>query len=145
MAKKKDLTGAITRGADRFFSANDKPQEAQEELQDQEAFLDHEGQQAQETRKPYKAQEASQEQLAAVVQEMQAHIEAQEARQTQGRKGFKMPRMNMSFTPSNMDYLKTMASIHSMSITRYLNHIIERHAEVNAARYQKAKEFLRDA
>ena len=122
--KKKDLTGAI-RGADLFFSAND-------------------AQEAQEVGKPYKAQEVSQAQIEATVQEMQSSIEAQENRRTQGRKGYKMPRMNMSFTPSNMDYLKTMAGIHGMTVTRFMNHIIEQHAEANAVRYQKAKEIVRD-
>jgi len=124
MAAKKDLTGAI-RGADLFFSAND-------------------AQEAQEVGKPYKAQEVSQAQIEATVQEMQSSIEAQENRRTQGRKGYKMPRMNMSFTPSNMDYLKTMAGIHGMTVTRFMNHIIEQHAEANAVRYQKAKEIVRD-
>lgn len=127
MAGKKDLAGAI-RGADLFFSANDA----------------QEGQQTQEAHKPYKAQEASKEQLEATIQEMQAYIEAQETRRTQGRKGLKMPRMNMSFTPSNMDYLKTMAGINGMTITRFMNYVIEQHAEANAARYQKAKEIMRD-
>ena len=124
MAAKKDLTEAI-RGADLFFSAND-------------------AQEAQEVGKPYKAQEVSQAQIEATVQEMQSSIEAQENRRTQGRKGYKMPRMNMSFTPSNMDYLKTMAGIHGMTVTRFMNHIIEQHAEANAVRYQKAKEIVRD-
>lgn len=118
---KKDLTGAI-KGADLFFSAND----------------------TQEAPKTRKAQEVPQEQLASMVQEMQEHIEAQEAQRTQGRKGYKMPRFNMSFTPSNMDYLKTMAGIQGMTITRFMNLIIEQHAEANAERYQKAKEIMRD-
>ena len=124
MAAKKDLTGAI-RGADLFFSAND-------------------AQEAQEVGKPYKAQEVSQAQIEATVQEMQSSIEAQENRRTQGRKGYKMPRMNMSFTPSNMDYLKIMAGVNGMTITRFMNYLIEQHAEANAVRYQKAKEIVRD-
>ena len=47
MARKKDLTGAINRGADLFFSANDV--EAQEEQQA------HEAQQPQEAQEPQKA------------------------------------------------------------------------------------------
>lgn len=124
MAKKKDLSGAINRGADLFFSANDA--------------------EAQEAQQPYKAQEVPQEQLASTVQDMQAFIEAQETRRTQGRKGLKMQRMNMSFTPSNMDYLKIMAGVNGMTITRFMNYLIEQHAEANAARYQKAKEIMRD-
>lgn len=128
MAKKKDLSGAITRGADLFFSAHDT-QEAQEPEQAQQ---------------PYKAQEASEAQLKAVIAQMEQRIEAQETRRTQGRKGLKMPRMNMSFTPSNMEYLRVMAGISGMTITRLVNQMIEQHAEANAERYQRAKEVMRD-
>ena len=126
MAKKKDLAGAITRGADLFFTANDSTQEAQE------------------AQEPHKVQEVPQEQIAATVQDMQAFIEAQETRRTQGRKGLKMQRMNMSFTPSNMDYLKVMAGVNGMTITRFMNYLIEQHAEANAERYQRVKEIMRD-
>lgn len=141
MAKKKDLQGAINRGADLFFSANDEPQEARK------AHEEHEPQQpleAHEAHKPYKAQEATKEQIEAAVITMQAQIEAAEARRTQGRKGLKMPKMNMSFTPSNMAYLKTMAGLNGMTVTRFVNHIIEQHASANAERYQKAKELMRN-
>ena len=126
MAKKKDLSGAIARGADLFFSTHDAPQQA------------HEAQE------PYKAQEASEAQLKAVIAQMEQRIEAQEARRTQGRKGLKMPRMNMSFTPSNMDYLRVMAGIQGMTVTRFMNQIIEEHIEANAERYQRALEVMRD-
>lgn len=138
MAKKKDLAGAITRGADLFFSVNDEQQEAAEAQQVTEA------QEAQEAPKAYKAQEATKEQLEAVVYTMQEQIEAAEARRTQGRKGLKMPKMNMSFTPSNMDYIRVMAGVTGMTVTRFMNYIIEQHADTNAERYKKAKELMLD-
>lgn len=55
-----------------------------------------------------------------------------------------MPRMNMSFTPSNMDYLRVMAGIQGMTVTRFMNQIIEEHIEANAERYQLAKEVMQD-
>lgn len=141
MAKKKDLAGAITRGADLFFSVNDEQQEAAEAQQVTEA---QEAQEAQEAPKAYKAQEATKEQLEAVVYTMQEQIEAAEARRTQGRKGLKMPKMNMSFTPSNMEYLRVMAGVNGMTVTRFMNYIIEQHAAANAERYKKAKELMLD-
>lgn len=129
MAKKKDLTSAINRGTDLFFSANDA----------QEVQHTHDAQEAQQ---PRRAQEASEAELKAVIEQMQQSIEAQEARRTQGRKGLKMPRMNMSFTPSNMDYLRVMAGISGMTVTRFMNSIIEQHAEANAERYQRAREVM---
>ena len=125
MAKKKDLSGAITRGADLFFSA-------------------HDVQEPEQVQQPYKAQEASEAQLKAAIEQMEQRIEAQEARRTQGRKGLKMPRINMSFTPSNMEYLRVMAGISGMTITRLVNQMIEQHAEANAERYQRALEVMRD-
>jgi hypothetical protein len=138
MAKKKDLAGAITRGADLFFSVNDEPQEAQPALDAVEP------QEAHEVRTPRKAQEVPKEQLEATVHTMQEQIEAAEARRTQGRKGLKMPKMNMSFTPSNMEYLRVMAGVNGMTVTRFMNYIIEQHAATNAERYKKAKELMRD-
>lgn len=141
MAKRKDLQGAIARGADLFFTANDEPQEGNEA---QEAQPVLEAQEAQEECKPHKAQEVPKEQLETVVYTMQEQIAAAEARRTQGRKGLKMPRMNTSFTPSNMDYLKVMSGVSGMTVTRFLNYIIEQHASANAERYQKAKELMRN-
>lgn len=138
MARKKDLQGAITRGADRFFSVNDEPQEAQGALDAIEAQEDNEA------HAPRKAQEVPKAQLEATVLTMQEQIEAAEARRTQGRKGLKMPRMSMAFTPSNMDYMKVMAGVSGMTVTRFMNHIIEQHAATNAEKYRKAKELMRD-
>lgn len=143
MAKKKDLQGAINRGADLFFSANDEPQEAAEAVEAHEAQPALDAHEPQEAHEPFKAQEATKEQLEAIVNQMQAQIEAAEARRTQGRKGLKMPKMNMSFTPSNMDYLKVMAGLNGMTVTRFVNYIIEQHAAANAERYQKARELIR--
>ena len=122
MARKKDLSNAINRGADLFFSTHD----------------------TQEVQEPRKAQEVPREQLEATIQQMQERIEAQEARRTQGRKGLKMPRINMSFTPSNMEYLRVMAGISGTTVTRFVNQMIEEHAEANKERYQRALEVMRD-
>ena len=126
MAKKKDLSGAIKQGADLFFSAHD-------EVDAQEA------QQVQQAQEPRKVQEVSSDELAATLQQMQSFIEAKEAQRAQARK---VARMNIAFTLDNMAYLKTMGALQGMTVTRFVNSIIEQHAEANAERYNKIKEVI---
>jgi len=68
-----------------------------------------------------------------------------EARRTQGRKGYKMPRMNISLTPSGVGYVKVMAGITGKSVTQYISDIVDKDAAANAERYQKARELMEDA
>lgn len=58
---------------------------------------------------------------------------------TQGRKGMKQPRINMAFTPENLGYLRTMAGIKGISITKYVNALILQDREKNADAYNEAK------
>ena len=120
MAKKKDLSGAIKQGADLFFSAHDEVD-------------------AQEVQQARKVQEVSTDELAATLQQMQSFIEAKEAQRVQARK---VARMNIAFTLDNMAYLKTMGALQGMTVTRFVNSIIEQHAEANAERYNKVKEVI---
>ena len=120
MAKKKDLSGAIKQGADLFFSAHDEVD-------------------AQEAQQARKVQEVSTDELAATLQQMQSFIEAKEAQRVQARK---VARMNIAFTLDNMAYLKTMGALQGMTVTRFVNSIIEQHAEANAERYNKVKEVI---
>ena len=126
MAKKKDLSGAINRGADLFFSAHD-------EVDAQDA------QQVQQAQEPRKVQEVSSDELAATLQQMQSFIEAKEAQRVQARK---VARMNIAFTLDNRAYLKTLGALQGMTVTRFVNSIIEQHAEANAERYNKIKEVI---
>ena len=61
---------------------------------------------------------------------------------TQGKKGKKMDRMNMGFSPENYEYLRIMAGIHKMTITKYTNHIIEEDRKRNADLYIKARDLM---
>lgn len=65
-----------------------------------------------------------------------------EKQRTQGRKGEKMPRINMAFTPSNLEYLHIMAAIKGVSITRLVNELIERDRKGNRYAYDKAREIV---
>lgn len=74
----------------------------------------------------------------------QAALEAQEAFHTQGKKGMKMMRLSVAFTPSNEDYIRTMSRIEGMSMIRYINKIIERDRQEHGDLYEKAKALLKD-
>lgn len=63
--------------------------------------------------------------------------EAKENLQTKGKKGMALQRMNLAFTPSNYEYIKTMAAMQGISHTEFINSIIKADAEANAAAYKK--------
>lgn len=74
----------------------------------------------------------------------QEAVEVQDELRTQGRKGEKLPRINLAFSPTNYDFIKVMAALHGKNLTQYINDIISAERERNGAAYQKAKE-IRDS
>ena len=70
--------------------------------------------------------------------------EAQEEQRTQGRRGFKMQRINMGFTSSNLDYIRVMAKAKGISQTQFVNQILDKHREEAGEAYTKIKELLGD-
>lgn len=71
------------------------------------------------------------------------HVQAaQEFSGTQGRKGAKLPRINMAFPQESLDFLRVMSSIRGQSITRYVNDLIEQDMLRNAETYEKAKQLV---
>lgn len=74
-------------------------------------------------------------------QEEQEVHHAQDAPKTQGRKGEKLPRINMAFSPQNLEYLRIMAGIRGVSITKYVNALIERDRELNGETFEAAKKL----
>lgn len=64
------------------------------------------------------------------------------ARNTQGKAGMKAERINMAFSPANYEFLRTMAGLHRMTITKYVNHLIEEERKRSADLYQKAKDLM---
>ena len=72
-------------------------------------------------------------------QEVQRPEATPEVAQTQGRKGAKLPRINMAFTPQNLEYLRIMAGLRGQSVTRYVNALVEQDMELNRAAYDAAK------
>lgn len=86
--------------------------------------------QAQETHDTQEAQE-----------EYEAH-EAYAARTTQGKKGKKLPRMMMAFSESNMAYMKRIARLEGMSVTAYVNQLIEADRVQKQALIEQAEALL---
>lgn len=62
---------------------------------------------------------------------------------TQGKKGQKLPRINMAFQESNLEYLQVMSRIEGVSITKYVNNLVEKDKEQRADLYEQAKGLLK--
>lgn len=89
---------------------------------------------------------ATQEEQAALYAQQEPDVqevhERQEALQTQGKRGAKAQRINMAFTPSNMDFIKVMAKLKGQTMTQYVNAILEQERERAGEAYQKAKDLI---
>lgn len=66
-----------------------------------------------------------------------------ESMESCGHKGVRMPRINMAFTPSNYEYIKTMAQVRGQTLTVFVNRVIQKSMEDNMDIYEKAMEFRR--
>jgi hypothetical protein len=58
--------------------------------------------------------------------------EARAALATQGKKGYKLQRINMAFTPDNIDYLRLVSKAKGLTMTQFVNEIIDRERERNS-------------
>lgn len=70
--------------------------------------------------------------------------QALDTMKTQGRKGIKLPRINMAFTPDNYDYIKTMAAIRGLSMSEFINMVIAKDLKENQKFYNKALQIQND-
>lgn len=68
-------------------------------------------------------------------------LEALENMRTSGRKGVKLPRINLAFTPANYEFIKTMAQVRGQSLTEFVNDMLEEIRIEHADIYEKAMEF----
>jgi hypothetical protein len=74
--------------------------------------------------------------------EPNAHI-APVAHTTQGKKGQKLPRINMAFSPENLEYLQIISRVEGMSITEYVNTLIRTDSSSRANEIEQAKSILK--
>ena len=100
-----------------FINIQEEPEEQQE-------------QNTQEEQKEYKGQREPNTPM--------AHV-------TQGKKGQKYPRINMAFTPNNLEYLKLISRIEGVSMTEYVNILIEADKEIKKGVVEEAKKILKGA
>ena len=63
----------------------------------------------------------------------------QDVHTTPGRRGENQQRINMAFSPENLDYMRTMAGLKGISVTRFVNDLIAQDREKNSAAYGEAK------
>ena len=67
--------------------------------------------------------------------------EIAETMQTTGKKGVKMPRINLAFRPAVYDYIVTMARVRGETLTEFCNLVLSEHMEQHRDVYEKAIEF----
>ena len=63
--------------------------------------------------------------------------------QAQRKRSQKLPRINMAFQESNLEYLQIMSRIEGVSITKYVNGLIEQDRSLRAELYDKGKELFK--
>lgn len=68
-------------------------------------------------------------------------MEALNTGKTAGKKGMKLPRINLAFQKDVYDYVKTMANVRGETLTDFINHELRKSMEENAEIYKKAIEF----
>lgn len=67
--------------------------------------------------------------------------EALESLQTSGKKGVKLPRINLAFTPANYEFIKVMAQVRGQNLTEFVNDILREARENHADIYEQAINF----
>lgn len=62
---------------------------------------------------------------------------------TQGKKGQKLPRINMAFSLENLEYLQIISRVSGVSITEYVNRLVMADRNERAEEIDQAKAFLK--
>lgn len=101
----------------------DPAQDTQEESATQE---EHETHNERKERRTYNEEEA---------------LQMMQALKTAGRKGVKLPRINVAFAPQTYDYITTMSRVRGETMTAFVNKIILEHMQEHRELYDKALEF----
>lgn len=59
---------------------------------------------------------------------------------TGGRKGCKAERLNMAFTPENLEYIRIMSGLKGKPMAIFVNSVIEQHRLAHAEAYKAAQD-----
>lgn len=81
------------------------------------------------TRKPRKTY--TEQEAAELLQELK----------TSGRKGLKLPRINLAFAPDIYNYIQIMSRVRGENMTDFVNIALRQHMEEHRDLYEKAIEF----
>ena len=63
--------------------------------------------------------------------------------QTTGRKGLKLPRINLAFAPDVYQYIRYMSRVKGVSMTEFVDAVLRQHMDDHRDIYEKAIEFMR--
>ena len=94
---------------------------------------------AEEATEPKKKQPAKKNTKASKTQKTQATQKTRSTRKTQERKQEKerpTERMNLSLTPSNLEYIQIMSGIYELDKCKFVNMVLEEHAAQNEKIYK---------
>ena len=119
---KKDFSKVNTgRVYDTIAAATAEPEQEAQEIQEAQ-----QEQETHKTRRTYNEQEAQ---------------EFTHLLKTSGRKGLKLPRINLAFAPDTYEYVQIMARVTGVSMTEFVNLALRQHMEEHKDLYEKAIEF----
>lgn len=71
----------------------------------------------------------------------QEAAEIMQGLKTSGRKGLKLPRINLAFAPDVYEYIQIMSRVRGESMTEFVNIALRQHLEEHRDLYDKAIEF----
>ncbi len=78
-----------------------------------------------------------------VTQKADPEQKALDELKTQGKRGEKLDRINMAFTPENYDYIRTMSKLKGQTMTQFVNVLVAVERARNGAAYDAAKAILK--
>lgn len=87
------------------------------------------------------AQEVKQERRPRKEYSAQERLDFLQEMRTAGRKGIKLPRINLAFAPDVYEYVQIMSRVRGESLTAFVNIALRQHMEEHRDLYDKAIEF----
>ena len=93
----------------------------------------------------HKTLKTSMEESFKLMEEAQEEKRKPISQTTQGKKGKKLPRINMAFSIQNLEYLQIISRVEGISITEYVNRLVEADKESRKDIVKQAKKIFKGA
>lgn len=74
-------------------------------------------------------------------EEKQAYLEQGKSA---GRRGIKLPRINLAFTTTNYEYIQTMARATGQTMTAFINQVLEQHRAAHMDTLERMQQFRKE-